>query len=69
VSYFEWVQGLQEFFWTEREVNAQLERIMVSAFESVNTMAKERHMQLRTAAYLQAVDRTAQAYITRGIYP
>jgi glutamate dehydrogenase (NAD(P)+) len=69
VSYFEWVQGLQEFFWTEREVNAQLERIMVSAFESVNNMAKERHMQLRTAAYLQAVDRTAQAYITRGIYP
>jgi glutamate dehydrogenase (NAD(P)+) len=69
VSYFEWVQGLQEFFWTEREVNAQLERIMVNAFESVNHMAQERRMQLRTAAYLQAVDRTAQAYITRGIYP
>ena len=69
VSYFEWVQGLQEFFWTEREVNAQLERIMVNAFESVNNMAQARRMQLRTAAYLQAVDRTAQAYITRGIYP
>ena len=69
VSYFEWVQGLQEFFWTEREVNAQLERIMVNAFESVNHMAQERRTQLRTAAYLQAVDRTAQAYITRGIYP
>jgi len=69
VSYFEWVQGLQEFFWTEREVNAQLERIMVGAFESVNQMAQARRTQLRTAAYLQAVDRTANAYYTRGIYP
>ena len=69
VSYFEWVQGLQEFFWTEREVNAQLERIMVNAFEQVNTVAQARRMPLRTAAYLLAVDRTAQAYITRGIYP
>ena len=69
VSYFEWVQGLQEFFWTEREVNAQLERIMVHAFEQVNGVAQARRMPLRTAAYLLAVDRTAQAYITRGIYP
>ena len=69
VSYFEWVQGLQEFFWTEREVNAQLERIMVNAFEQVNGVAQARRMPLRTAAYLLAVDRTAQAYITRGIYP
>ena len=69
VSYFEWVQGLQEFFWTEREVNAQLERIMVNAFEQVNEVAQARRMPLRTAAYLLAVDRTAQAYITRGIYP
>ena len=69
VSYFEWVQGLQEFFWTEREVNAQLERIMVHAFEQVNEMAQARGTQLRTAAYLLAVDRTAKAYLTRGIYP
>lgn len=69
VSYFEWVQGLQEFFWTEREVNAQLERIMVHAFEQVNEMAQSRGTQLRTAAYLLAVDRTAKAYLTRGIYP
>jgi glutamate dehydrogenase (NAD(P)+) len=69
VSYFEWVQGLQEFFWTEREVNAQLERIMVNAFETVHQMAQSRRTTLRTAAYLLAVDRTADAYRVRGIYP
>jgi glutamate dehydrogenase (NAD(P)+) len=69
VSYFEWVQGLQEFFWTEREVNAQLERIMVNSFETVHQMSQERRTQLRTAAYLLAVDRTAKAYLVRGIYP
>ncbi len=69
VSYFEWVQGLQEFFWTEREVNAQLERIMVNSFETVHAVAQERRTQLRTAAYLLAVDRTANAYAVRGIYP
>jgi glutamate dehydrogenase (NAD(P)+) len=69
VSYFEWVQGLQEFFWTEREVNAQLERIMVNAFETVHQMAQSRRTTLRTAAYLLAVDRTAEAYRVRGIYP
>jgi glutamate dehydrogenase (NAD(P)+) len=69
VSYFEWVQGLQEFFWTEREVNAQLERVMVGAFHQVLRLAQERHTSLRTAAYIQAVDRVAQATATRGIYP
>jgi glutamate dehydrogenase (NAD(P)+) len=69
VSYFEWVQGLQEFFWTEREVNAQLERIMIGAFESVLRTAQERRVHMRTAAYLLAVDRVARATTTRGIYP
>ncbi len=69
VSYFEWVQGLQEFFWTEREVNAQLERIMLGAFENVLRVAQERRVHMRTAAYLLAVDRVASATITRGIYP
>ncbi len=69
VSYFEWVQGLQEFFWTEREVNAQLDRIMVGAFQQVLRTAHERKVHMRTAAYLIAVDRVAQATITRGIYP
>ncbi|MBC8163400.1 MAG: Glu/Leu/Phe/Val dehydrogenase [Roseiflexaceae bacterium] len=69
VSYFEWVQGLQEFFWTEREVNAQLERVMGAAFQQVLRLAKERHTDMRTAAYLLAVERVASATMTRGIYP
>jgi glutamate dehydrogenase (NAD(P)+) len=69
VSYFEWVQGLQEFFWSEREVNGQLERIMTNAFQNVLRMAQERRVHMRTAAYLLAVDRVARATVTRGIYP
>jgi glutamate dehydrogenase (NAD(P)+) len=69
VSYFEWVQGLQEFFWTEREVNAQLERIMATAFQSVSQVASERRLPMRTAAYLLGVERVAHAVTTRGIYP
>jgi glutamate dehydrogenase (NAD(P)+) len=69
VSYFEWVQGLQEFFWSEREVNAQLERIMIGAFQNVLRIAQERKVHMRTAAYLLAVDRVARATVTRGIYP
>jgi glutamate dehydrogenase (NAD(P)+) len=69
VSYFEWVQGLQEFFWSEREVNAQLERIVISAFQNVLRAAQERKVHMRTAAYLLAVDRVARSTTTRGIYP
>ena len=69
VSYFEWVQGLQEFFWTEREVNAQLERVMVNAFQHALRTAQERRVHMRTAAYLLAVERVAQSTMTRGIYP
>jgi glutamate dehydrogenase (NAD(P)+) len=69
VSYFEWVQGLQEFFWSEREVNAQLERVMSSSFQRTLGIAQERRVHMRTAAYLLAVARVAQATLTRGIYP
>ena len=69
VSYFEWVQGLQEFFWTEREVNAQLERIIVGAFRDVLKVSAARNVDLRTAAYLIAVERVAHSTLTRGIYP
>lgn len=69
VSYFEWVQGLQEFFWDEQEVNARLERIMIQAFEQVLAMAEQQGVTLRMAAYLLAVRRVADAMITRGIYP
>jgi glutamate dehydrogenase (NAD(P)+) len=69
VSYFEWVQGLQEFFWTEEDVNDKLERIIVGAFDQVWAMAESRKVPLRTAAYLLAVQRVADANITRGVYP
>jgi glutamate dehydrogenase (NAD(P)+) len=69
VSYFEWVQGLQEFFWTEREVNAQLERVITRAFHNVLRLAQQHRVDMRTAALLLAVDRVAHATNIRGIYP
>jgi glutamate dehydrogenase (NAD(P)+) len=69
VSYFEWVQGLQSFFWDEQDVNAKLERIMINSFEQVRAMAEQRHVSMRLAAYLLAVRRVADANAIRGIYP
>ncbi|WP_129630803.1 Glu/Leu/Phe/Val family dehydrogenase [Candidatus Oscillochloris fontis] len=69
VSYFEWVQGLQEFFWDERDVNDRLERIMIATFEHVWQIAQTRNLPMRTAAYLLAVQRVADADQTRGVYP
>jgi glutamate dehydrogenase (NAD(P)+) len=69
VSYFEWVQGLQEYFWREYEVNAKLNDIVVRAFEETWS-AKERFgTSMRTAAYGLAVQRVAEATTTRGLYP
>ncbi|NTU81847.1 MAG: Glu/Leu/Phe/Val dehydrogenase, partial [Chloroflexales bacterium] len=67
VSYFEWVQGLQEFFWSEREVNAQLERVMHRAFQAVVRAAESWRVHMRTAAYTIAVQQVADAVTTRGI--
>ena len=69
VSYFEWVQGLQSFFWDEDEVQARLVRIMDNAFEQVCVLASRRRVSLRLAAYLLAVRRVADATLTRGMYP
>ncbi len=69
VSYFEWVQGLQEYFWKETEVNAKLNDIMSRAFEETWETAEQREMPMRVAAYGLAVRRVAEATITRGIYP
>jgi glutamate dehydrogenase (NAD(P)+) len=69
VSYFEWVQDKQAFFWTEREINEKLRQIMVSSFEEVLLTAKREEVDMRTAAYLLAVDRVARATKLRGIYP
>ncbi len=69
VSYFEWVQDLQSFFWTEKEINARLKRIMDESFEAVWALAQERHTDMRTAAYFVAINRVAEAERVRGIYP
>lgn len=69
VSYFEWVQGLQEYFWKEVEVNAKLNDIVSRAFDETWETAQKRGMPMRVAAYGLAVQRVAEATVTRGIYP
>jgi glutamate dehydrogenase (NAD(P)+) len=69
VSYFEWVQSRDAFFWTIDEVNAQLRRIIVRAYNEVARVAEDQSLTLREAAYLLAVRRVAEALTTRGIYP
>jgi len=69
VSYFEWVQDLQGFFWDEAQVNQQLERIMKRAFQEVNETAIREKTDRRTAAYMLAVKRVAEATRVRGLFP
>jgi glutamate dehydrogenase (NAD(P)+) len=69
VSYFEWVQDLQEFFWDEADINAKLQRIMVKAFDAIETAQDHHRCDMRTAAYVVGVSRVAEAIQTRGIYP
>jgi glutamate dehydrogenase (NAD(P)+) len=69
VSYFEWVQGLQEYFWKESEVNAKLNDIVTRAFAETWREHEERDVGMRQAAYAIAVGRVAEATITRGLYP
>jgi glutamate dehydrogenase (NAD(P)+) len=69
VSYFEWVQGLQEYFWREDEVNAKLHDIVVRAFEETWQVRVDRETSMRMAAYGLAVQRVAEATTTRGLYP
>jgi len=69
VSYFEWVQGLQEYFWKEYEVNAKLNDIVVRAFEETWSAKERFSTSMRLAAYGLAVQRVAEATTTRGLYP
>jgi glutamate dehydrogenase (NAD(P)+) len=69
VSYFEWVQDREEFFWSIDEINARLRRVLVGAYGDVRRMAAEQEVDLRLAAYLLAVSRVADATLTRGFYP
>jgi glutamate dehydrogenase (NAD(P)+) len=69
VSYFEWVQDMQSFFWTESRINESLHEIMDRAFESVHAMSHRHSVHMRTAAYMVAVARVAEATTLRGLYP
>jgi glutamate dehydrogenase (NAD(P)+) len=69
VSYFEWVQDLQGLFWSEAEVNNQLEKIMVRSFKEVFEVSQKRKLSMRVAAYVQAVGRVADATNVRGLFP
>jgi len=69
VSYFEWVQDLQAFFWEESEINQRLHHIMSRAYKEVSQTAARRKLSMRTAAYALAVDQVARATEARGIYP
>jgi len=69
VSYFEWVQGLQEFFWKEDEVNLRLSEIVSGAFAETWALHERREVPLRSAAYGLAVQRVAEASVIRGLYP
>ncbi len=69
VSYFEWVQGLQSFFWEENEVNDKLERIMTTAFQEVEATMRAHKTDMRNAALIIGVKRVADATVKRGIFP
>jgi glutamate dehydrogenase (NAD(P)+) len=69
VSYFEWVQDMQSFFWTEDRINDSLKGIMDRAFGSVYEMSQRYEVDMRTAAYMVAVARVAEATTLRGLYP
>jgi glutamate dehydrogenase (NAD(P)+) len=69
VSYFEWVQDFSSFFWSETEINARLEKIMVDALNAVYDVAEKHKISLRTAAFVIACSRVLEARERRGLYP
>ena len=69
VSYFEWVQDVQCYFWCKHEVNARLKNLMDRSYEEVLRLSQERKGNLRTAAMILAVKKVADAITVRGLYP
>jgi len=69
VSYFEWVQGLQYYFWRESEITSRLQEVMTRAFNRVWALASKEGTDLRTAALMEGVRRVAEGYKVRGLYP
>jgi glutamate dehydrogenase (NAD(P)+) len=69
VSYFEWVQDIQQFLWSEAQVNEKLQELMLRAFHQVRRLAKERKLSMRTAALSLGVQKIAREKLRRGLYP
>jgi glutamate dehydrogenase (NAD(P)+) len=69
VSYFEWVQDIQQFLWSEQQVNHKLEELMLKGFHQVRSLARERKLPMRTAALSLGVQKVAKEKIRRGLYP
>ncbi|MEA1903276.1 MAG: Glu/Leu/Phe/Val dehydrogenase [Actinomycetota bacterium] len=69
VSYFEWVQDVQKYFWTENEIVARLREIMTAAFDEVHQTATKVGVNMRTAALIKGIRRVADAKLARGIFP
>jgi glutamate dehydrogenase (NAD(P)+) len=69
VSYFEWVQNVQKLFWTEDDVNQRLDQIMTRSFHEVYQLSEKEKVNMRTAAYMLAIDRVGKAKRLRGIFP
>jgi glutamate dehydrogenase (NAD(P)+) len=69
VSYFEWVQDIQAYFWSDEEVNDRLRQIIERAFDEVYALAEEKGLSLRQAAHWIGVGRVAEAHLTRGLFP
>ncbi len=69
VSYFEWLQGLQYYFWTNKETRERLREIMTRAFEEVQKLAAQEKVDLRTAALIKGVSRVVKAKLLRGLFP
>ena len=68
VSYFEWVQDLQNFFWTEEEITKKLRDILIKAFHEVLQMSQKQDVEMRLAALMIGIDRVARAMLWRGLY-
>jgi glutamate dehydrogenase (NAD(P)+) len=69
VSYFEWVQDIQAYFWTEDEVNQRMQAVMERAYAEARTLSEEKNVRLRLASLAIGIGRVADAHRARGLFP
>ena len=69
VSYFEWVQDIQAYFWSEKDINARLQEIIVKAFREVYDLSQREQVDMRLAAFMVGLGRLAKAVRIRGMFP